>query len=67
MFMEVIEKNLNDIISPFLRNISHFGLTPTEMHIAGLIKMEGRQRRSPNRFTYPVGPLRFTDTISGRN
>jgi len=44
MFMEVIEKNLNDIISPFLRNISHFGLTPTEMHIAGLIK-DGRKTK----------------------
>jgi PAS domain S-box-containing protein len=44
MFMEVIEKNLNDIISPFLRKISHFGLTPTEMHIAGLIK-DGRKTK----------------------
>ena len=44
MFMEVIEKNLNDVISPFLKNISHFGLTPTEMHIAGLIK-DGRKTK----------------------
>ncbi len=44
MFMEVIEKNLNDIISPFLRTIGHFGLTPTEMHIAGLIK-DGRKTK----------------------
>jgi PAS domain S-box-containing protein len=44
MFMEVIERNLSNIISPFLKKISHFGLTPTEMHIAGLIK-DGRKTK----------------------
>jgi len=44
MFMEIIEKNLNDVISPFLRAIGHFGLTPTEMHIAGLIR-DGRKTK----------------------
>ncbi len=44
MFMEVIEKNLGNVISPFLKNISHFGLTPTEMHIAGLIR-DGRKTK----------------------
>jgi PAS domain S-box-containing protein len=44
MFMEITEKNLNDVISPFLRAIGHFGLTPTEMHIAGLIR-DGRKTK----------------------
>ncbi|MDD3846304.1 MAG: helix-turn-helix transcriptional regulator [Syntrophorhabdaceae bacterium] len=44
MFMEIIENNLNNIISPFLKNISHFGFTPTEMHIASLIK-DGRKTK----------------------
>lgn len=44
MFMEIIEKNLGNVISPFLKNISHFGLTPTEMHIAGLIR-DGRKTK----------------------
>jgi DNA-binding CsgD family transcriptional regulator len=44
MFMEVIEQNLGNVISPFLKNISHFGLTPTEMHIAGLIR-DGRNTK----------------------
>jgi DNA-binding CsgD family transcriptional regulator len=34
----------SNIISPFLKKISHFGLTPTEMHIAGLIK-DGRKTK----------------------
>jgi PAS domain S-box-containing protein len=44
MFMEIIEKNLNDVISPFVRAIGHFDLTPTEMHIAGLIR-DGRKTK----------------------
>lgn len=44
MFMEIIEKNLNDVIAPFVRAIGHFGLTPTETHIAGLIR-DGRKTK----------------------
>ena len=42
-YMDILESNLNDIISPFLRNISakYVNLTPTEIRVAHFIK-EGR-------------------------
>ena len=42
-YMDILESNLNDIISPFLRNISakYVNLTPTEIRVAYFIK-EGR-------------------------
>ena len=42
-YLEIVESNLNDIISPFVRRLSsiHFGLTPTEIRVANLVK-EGR-------------------------
>jgi PAS domain S-box-containing protein len=42
-YLEIVESNLNDIISPFVRRLSsiHFGLTPTEIRVASLVK-EGR-------------------------
>lgn len=42
-FLDLLESNLNNIISPFLRNMSlkHVDLTPKEIQIAHLIK-EGR-------------------------
>jgi len=42
-FLEILESNLNNIISPFLRNItlSHFNLTPREIQVANLVK-EGK-------------------------
>ena len=42
-YLEIVESNLNDIISPFARRLSsiHFGLTPTEIRVANLVK-EGR-------------------------
>jgi len=42
-YMNILESNLGDIISPFLRNLSakYVNLTPTEIHVADLIK-EGR-------------------------
>ena len=42
-YLEIVESNLNDIISPFVRKLSdiHFGLTPTEIRVANLVK-EGR-------------------------
>ena len=40
MYMEILEKNLNDIVSPFVHNISadFLSLTPTEIQISSLIK-----------------------------
>ena len=39
-YLEIIQTNLNDIISPFARNFSsiYYRLTPQEVQIAGLIK-----------------------------
>ncbi len=39
-YLEIIETNLNDIISPFARNLSsiYYHLTPQEIQIAGLVK-----------------------------
>jgi PAS domain S-box-containing protein len=43
IYLEIVQSNLNDIISPFVRKLSaiHFGLTPTEIRVANLVK-EGR-------------------------
>jgi len=45
-YIRVLESNLNDIISPFLRNISakYVNLTPTEIRVAHFIK-EGRSTK----------------------
>ena len=45
-FLEIMENNLNDIISPFLRGISlqHLKLTPTEIQVANMIK-QGKKTR----------------------
>jgi len=42
-FVEILEANLNNIISPFLRNIplNYFKLTPREIQVANLVK-EGK-------------------------
>ena len=39
-FLDILESNLNDVISPFSRNLyfSYLNLTPAEMQIAGLIR-----------------------------
>jgi PAS domain S-box-containing protein len=45
-YLDVLESNLNDIISPFSRTLSakHMGLTPTELRIADMIK-DGKKTR----------------------
>jgi len=45
-YFDVLESNLNDIISPFSRTLSskHLGLTPTELQIANMIK-DGRKTK----------------------
>ncbi len=45
-YLQVLEANLNNIISPFLRNITlaHFNLTGREIQIANLVK-EGRTNK----------------------
>jgi DNA-binding CsgD family transcriptional regulator len=42
-YIHILESNLNDIVSPFLRTLSakYVSLTPTEIQVANLIK-EGR-------------------------
>jgi PAS domain S-box-containing protein len=46
MYLDVLESNLSDIISPFSRTLSskHLGLTPTELQIANMIK-DGRKTK----------------------
>lgn len=43
LYIETIENNLNDIVSPFLRNLTlkDFNLTPKELQVAHLVK-EGK-------------------------
>jgi PAS domain S-box-containing protein len=43
MYLEIVESNLNEIISPFMRNLSskYQALTPMEIQVAGLVK-EGK-------------------------
>jgi PAS domain S-box-containing protein len=43
---EILETNLNNIISPFLRHITltHYKLTPKELHVANLVK-EGKTNK----------------------
>ncbi len=45
-YIEIIQTNLNDIISPFARNLSsvYYHLTPQEIQIAGLVK-EGKTNK----------------------
>ncbi len=45
-YMDIMESNLNNIISPFVRDISSklFNLTPTEIHVASLVK-DGRSSK----------------------
>ena len=45
-YVDIIESNLNTIISPFLQNLSskYLGLTPKEIQVAGLVK-EGRTNK----------------------
>jgi DNA-binding CsgD family transcriptional regulator len=39
-YIRVVESNLNDIVSPFLRTLpsKYSNLTPTEIHVANLIR-----------------------------
>ena len=41
-YIEIIEANLNEIVSPFARQLSsnYFNLTPTEIRVANLIKKD---------------------------
>ena len=43
MYLEIVENNLKEIISPFMRNLSskYQALTPMELQVAGLVK-EGK-------------------------
>ena len=45
-YLDVLESNLSDIISPFSRTLSskHLGLTPTELRIADMIR-DGRKTK----------------------
>jgi len=46
VYLNVLESNLNDIISPFAQGLSpqYLGLTPAELHVANLIK-EGKNTK----------------------
>jgi len=50
VLIEIIEAHLNDIVSPFLRNLSsaYLSLTPREIEMATLVK-EGKTTKEINR------------------
>lgn len=50
MYLEIIESNLTNLISPFMRNmtLNHFNLTPKEVQVASLIK-EGKSSKEIGR------------------
>jgi len=49
-YLRIIETHLNEIVSPLLKNLQHFKLTPTEIRIASLVK-EGRTTREISKAT----------------
>jgi DNA-binding NarL/FixJ family response regulator len=69
-YLEIVESNLNDIISPFLHHLSskYLSLTPREIQVATLVK-EGKASKeiaemlhlsNSSSFYLPLSPQSFT-------
>lgn len=60
-YVDVIEENLKDIVSPFAQNmgLNHMGLTPTELEIANLIKNGKRTKEIGKMLHMSQGAINF--------
>ncbi len=60
-YIDIIQENLNDIISPFVQNmgLKYTGLTPTELEIANLIKNGKRTKEIGEALHMSQGAINF--------
>ncbi len=63
-YLETIETDLKEIISPFSRNLSskYFNLTPTELHVANFIKHGKTTKEIANQLSLSENTIQFHRT-----
>ncbi|MBW2581655.1 MAG: helix-turn-helix transcriptional regulator [Deltaproteobacteria bacterium] len=61
VYVSIIESNLKEIISPFLRKVTskYFGLTPKEVQVAGLIKQGKTSKEIAELFNVSTRAVQF--------
>lgn len=60
-FLNIVESNLADIISPFSHRLSsrYFNLTPTELHVADLIRHGSRTKEIAELMNVSINTIQF--------